>query len=200
MTPRGTLQADPETMATSRPDVFAGGDVAWPAHHHHSGRRRSTRGTVDREILTGWPPPPNGQRRGVTIYRHRPIPDARRYEKMSHMRRPVLPLDRRIGIAEVERHYPEQGATFQGLRCLKCHISPVLRRGKCVLCGGCSDVCRELSALGGCRELARQRDTAGGVRRSLRPVPNLRAGAIIKDETRCIRCGLCAVRCRPSPS
>ena len=29
VTPRGTLQTDPETMATSRPDVFAGGDVAF---------------------------------------------------------------------------------------------------------------------------------------------------------------------------
>src|SRR5208282_1007361 len=29
LTPRGTLQTDPATMATSRPDVFAGGDVAF---------------------------------------------------------------------------------------------------------------------------------------------------------------------------
>src|SRR6516162_1421065 len=29
LTPRGTLLTDPETMATSRPDVFAGGDVAF---------------------------------------------------------------------------------------------------------------------------------------------------------------------------
>src|SRR5208337_2847447 len=29
LTPRGTLQTDPVTLATSRPDVFAGGDVAF---------------------------------------------------------------------------------------------------------------------------------------------------------------------------
>src|SRR5208337_2715775 len=29
LTPRGALQTDPETLATSRPDVFAGGDVAF---------------------------------------------------------------------------------------------------------------------------------------------------------------------------
>src|SRR5579864_330087 len=28
LTARGTLQTDPETLATSRPDIFAGGDVA----------------------------------------------------------------------------------------------------------------------------------------------------------------------------
>src|SRR5579864_5103020 len=29
LTPRGTLQTDPLTLATSRPDIFAGGDVAF---------------------------------------------------------------------------------------------------------------------------------------------------------------------------
>ena len=29
VTPRGTLEADPDTLATSRPDIFAGGDVAF---------------------------------------------------------------------------------------------------------------------------------------------------------------------------
>ena len=31
----------------------------------------------------------------------------------------------------------------QGLRCLKCHVSPIFDGDKCILCGGCADVCPE---------------------------------------------------------
>ena len=54
-----------------------------------------------------------------------------------------MPLDRRIGIAEVEQVYPEPRRWLQAVRCLQCHVSPVFNGDKCILCGGCADVCPE---------------------------------------------------------
>jgi NAD-dependent dihydropyrimidine dehydrogenase PreA subunit len=119
------------------------------------------------------------------------------YEKIVRQAPPALPLDRRIGIAEVERVYPQPDAVVQGLRCLKCHVSPIFDGDKCILCGGCADVCPEnclrlvdVTALRGDERL-----TAALLARYGRmPQAGEQAG-IIKDETRCIRCGLCALRC-----
>ena len=109
----------------------------------------------------------------------------------------MLPLDRRIGIAEVEKVFPEPGAVEQSARCLKCHISPVFDGDKCVLCGGCADICPEF-----CLQLVDVADLRGDeklqaafVARYGRVPGRGEQGAIIKDETRCIRCGLCAKRC-----
>jgi NAD-dependent dihydropyrimidine dehydrogenase PreA subunit len=66
---------------------------------------------------------------------------------------------------------------------------------KCVLCSRCVDVCPEyclaivpfedLDLPGAEREELRRRAEANG----------LPLSAMIKDDDRCIRCGLCAVRC-----
>jgi len=119
------------------------------------------------------------------------------YEKLTRRPPPVLPLDRRIGIAEVELVYPEPAAVAQGLRCLKCHVGPVFDGDECILCGGCADVCPEnclrlvdvLAVRGDERLQAALLARYGRI-----PQAGEQAG-IIKDETRCIRCGLCAVRC-----
>jgi formate dehydrogenase beta subunit len=197
LTPRGTLQTDPETMATSRPDVFAGGDVAFGPRMIITAVAEGQRAARSiAKVLTGRvPEPPRNVR--VTIYdtdRYRMKPD---YEKLERHSPPVLPLDRRIGIAEVEKAYPQPAAIEQATRCLKCHISPVFDGDKCILCGGCADICPE-----DCLRLVDVTDLrAGGdlqaafVVRYGRLPERGEHGAIIKDETRCIRCGLCAVRC-----
>jgi ferredoxin len=119
------------------------------------------------------------------------------YEKLLRRPPPTLPVDRRIGIAEVEQVYPQTEATYQGLRCLKCHVGPVFDGEKCILCGGCADICPE-SCLRLVDVLAVRGDerlqAALLARYGAMPQAGEQAG-IIKDETRCIRCGLCAVRC-----
>ena len=119
------------------------------------------------------------------------------YEKLERRKPPTLPLDRRVGIAEVENTYPASEARRQSDRCLKCHVGPVFNGDECILCGGCADVCPEyclrlvdVAALRGSEAL----QSAFMARYGRVPGPG-EQGAIIKDETRCIRCGLCAVRC-----
>ncbi len=197
VTPRGTLQTDPVTLATSRPDIFAGGDVAFGPRiiitAVAEGKRAANSIT---KFLTGRVPPEPRQAR-VKIFdtdRYRMIPD---YEKFAHASPPTIALERRIGIAEVEKAYPESAALLQADRCLKCHVSPVFNGDECILCGGCADVCPEY-----CLRLVDAADLTGSAdlqaafvaRYGRQPVRG-EHGAIIKDETRCIRCGLCAVRC-----
>lgn len=197
VTPRGTLQTDPATMATSRPDVFAGGDVAFGPRIIITAVAEGKRAAKSiAKFLTGKVPAEPRQAR-VTIYntlQYRMKPD---YEKLLRLPPPTLPLDRRIGIAEVELDYPQADARIQAIRCLKCHVGPVFNGDECILCGGCADVCPEF-----CLRLVDAANLRGDERLSAAflarygrmPAPG-EQGAIIKDETRCIRCGLCAARC-----
>lgn len=197
VTARGTLQTDAETLATSRPDIFAGGDVAFGPRLIITAVAEGQRAARSiAKYLTGRLPEPSRQAR-VTAYpteSYRMAPD---YEKLPRRLPPALPVDRRIGIAEVEQSYPEPAAVTQGLRCLKCHISPIFDGDKCILCGGCADICPEnclrlvdVLAVRGDERL----QAALLARYGRLPQPG-EQGGIIKDETTCIRCGLCAVRC-----
>jgi NADPH-dependent glutamate synthase beta subunit-like oxidoreductase len=197
VTPRGTVQTDPVTLATSRPDVFAGGDLAFGPRIIITAVAEGQRAACSiAKYLTGRvPETPHNVR--VTIYPaedYRMPPD---YEKMVRRPPPTLPLDRRIGIAEVEEPYPESDAGVQASRCLKCHVSPIFDGDKCILCGGCADICPEnclrlvdVRAVRGDEKLT----TALLARYGQMPKAGEHAG-IIKDEARCIRCGLCSVRC-----
>ena len=98
-------------------------------------------------------------------------------------------------------------------RCLRCWINTIFEgrpedHTECILCGGCVDVCPEE-----CLRLVplEQVEFAPEVKEHIRQNPQLYAvelddvaadelgvitgSAMIKDETRCIRCGLCALRC-----
>ena len=197
LTPRGTVQTDPQTMATSRPDIFAGGDVAFGPRIIITAVAEGQRAARSiTKFLTGRLPE-LPQRARVTTYATESYRMPLDYEKWLRRPPPTLPVDRRIGIAEVERAYPEPDAVRQGLRCLKCHVSPIFDGDKCILCGGCADVCPE-NCLRLVDVLAVRGDekvqAALMARYGHMPQAGEQAG-IIKDETRCIRCGLCAVRC-----
>ena len=197
VTPRGTIQTDPVTLATSRPDIFAGGDLAFGPRIIITAIAEGQRAARSiAKYLTGRMVEPPRKAR-ATIYPADHYRMAQDYEKMVRRPPPALPMERRIGIAEVEQLYPAADAQTQALRCLKCHVSPVFNGDQCILCGGCADICPEsclrlvdlLAIRGDERLQAAILARYGGM-----PGPGQHS-AIIKDEARCIRCGLCAVRC-----
>ena len=61
---------------------------------------------------------------------------------------PMLPLNRRTGVTEVEIGFDEEAAMAEAQRCLHCWVNTVFEGNaadatSCILCGGCVDVCPE---------------------------------------------------------
>lgn len=190
-TPRGTLKIDATTLATSRPGVYAGGDAAFGprivieaiADGRHAARsideflRQSPRAAPRYSFAPGeeFLPPAEGMRSPRV-----PVP--------------VQPLHRRTGFKEVEIGYDEALARQEADRCLRCHVNTIFDSAKCILCGGCVDVCPEY-----CLKIV-PLDEVEGLSADLiasiyGDAPPADAGALVKDEDRCIRCALCAERC-----
>jgi NADPH-dependent glutamate synthase beta subunit-like oxidoreductase len=193
VTARGTLGCDADTLATTRPGVFAGGDVAFgPRNVVHAvaeGRRaaRSIAGYLDGieiEEACGF---------RATILRSRRVDES--FLAAPRSNPPAVPVARRIGVTEVEQPFAPEEARAQARRCLECHLSPVFEGDKCLACGGCVEVCPESCLrLVDVARLPRALDPLLANRYGVRPEPG-RCAAILKDEGRCIRCGLCAERC-----
>ncbi|HXQ20731.1 MAG TPA: 4Fe-4S dicluster domain-containing protein, partial [Candidatus Acidoferrales bacterium] len=107
---------------------------------------------------------------------------------------PVVPVNRRTGITEVEACYTEAEAKQQADRCLSCHIDPIYNRDLCVLCARCADICPE-----NCISFVPVESLALGAAdqatvAALAPADQPHTAYLYAEE-RCIRCGLCAIRC-----
>lgn len=202
---RGLIKVDPETYQTTAPDVFACGDIAHGQrlfiHAIRSAQiaARSMhdylRGTHTQETVdASWQPAAYVMRQNWDqLRRHQP---------------PVAPArERALSLQIIENAYPAEAAREQAARCLRCNVNTVFDTGICVACTGCVDVCPEnLIRLTGVAELCRTsegRDWLSGAAgippgeiATLAP-EQLRdlGGVLLKDETSCIRCGLCAARC-----
>lgn len=197
LTPQGTIAVDPQTLATSAPGVFAGGDVAFGPRNLieavANGKRAAL--SID-EYLRGVHPAPV-IRLSVEKIPTRRYRMAEGYEIVPRHSPPTVDLHRRTGISEVELGYDEQQARRQAERCLYCHIQTIYDPEKCILCNRCVDVCPEY-----CLKLVpfEDLDLSPEERATLREhygygddlAP---LSAMIKDDEKCIRCGLCAIRC-----
>ena len=71
------------------------------------------------------------------------------YEKTLRVPIPSLPIDRRIGVAQIELGYSEHQAQTEASRCLHCWENTIFNEAgedtgsECILCGGCVDICPE---------------------------------------------------------
>jgi formate dehydrogenase beta subunit len=195
LTPGGTIRVDPLTLATSAPGVFAGGDVAFgPGNLIEAVANGKRAARSIHEHLAQRPP------RAEAVLEVEKIPTARYrmaagFEILDREAPPTLDVGRRTGIAEVETGYGPEAAWLQAARCLVCHVQTIYDPEACVLCNRCVDVCPEYClALVPFDEL----DLPEEERRALAAraeADGLPLAAMIKDDERCIRCGLCALRC-----
>ncbi len=195
LTPGGTIRVDPATLATTAPGVFAGGDVAFgprnlieavangkraarSIHEFLSPRQASLQTALDIERI------PTEQYRMIAGF-----------EKVDRTAPATLDVGRRTGIAEVETGYDAETARAQAARCLVCHVQTIYDPEKCVLCNRCVDVCPEycLALVPFDRLTLDEAERAALAERA--GADGLPLSAMIKDDERCIRCGLCAIRC-----
>jgi NADPH-dependent glutamate synthase beta subunit-like oxidoreductase len=197
VTPRGTLLCDPDTLATTNPQVFAGGDVAFGPRNVIRAVAEGRRAAQSIALtLDGWE---SGN--GRTTFKSTVIPPtlvSETYMARQRSEPPTLPSPERLGSSEVEGGFLPIQALEQASRCLVCHVSPIFDSSTCVACGGCVDVCPvsclrlvDVAAIQGTAPVT---DVVSARYPGSEPPVGSKA-AILKDETRCIRCGLCAVRC-----
>jgi formate dehydrogenase beta subunit len=203
ITARNTIKVDPNTLATSARGIFAGGDVSFGPRNAidaiANGKRAAQ--SID-QYLQGTK---HDNQRPVTItsldsFDYQPL--SRGYENIARQEIPTLPIDRRIGIAQVEIGYDELTARKEASRCLRCWINTTFEEfgeesgTECILCGGCADICPE-----NCIEIIpfSKFDLSKEAENTLTDRYAIAKGmsglVMIKDETVCIRCGLCAKRC-----
>jgi NADPH-dependent glutamate synthase beta subunit-like oxidoreductase len=178
VTRQGTLAIDPNTLMTTAAGIFAAGDIAFGPRLIISAVADGKKAAEQiHRYLRGPEWRPQTRLVQITVLDHHQMPEA--YDTYSRLPIPVVPLDRRTGIAEVEVGYSEGEAQQEARRCLQCWINTIFEGNEeegteCILCGGCVDVCPE-----NCLQLLRVSE----------------GSLMIKDETICIRCGLCAERC-----
>src|SRR6266508_2257405 len=190
ITPRGLVKVDPRTLATTMPGVYCGGDLAVGPRivieAEADGKRAAL--AIHESLGGGSVPRAHARFRPIALNRA-----GDRYDRIPRQIVPTLPVTRRTGFREVEEGYSEEQARREGSRCLWCNVETVFDSEKCILCSGCVEICPEaclalvpVSRLRGGPEMVAVRDAMDD---------GADMGAIIKDEARCIRCGLCAERC-----
>jgi NADPH-dependent glutamate synthase beta subunit-like oxidoreductase len=196
LTERGFIRCDAETGRTSAANVFVAGDLAYGPKlliHAVASGKKVARAVY--ETLTG---------RAIgheEVELHLALPDygrERGYEQRGRIPLPTTPAAQRLRShsAEVECGYSEADARLEAQRCLDCGVNTIFDGNKCILCGGCADVCPSLCLrLVSVDRLLDADGPADVVRHHLGDTLPAEASAILKDETICIRCALCAERC-----
>ena len=207
---RGLIAVEPRTLMTSAKGIFAGGDCVFGPRliiDSVADGKRAAIG-IDEYLRGSRHPEPTIE---VEILTRHSMPS----DLLDLVRQPipVLPLDRRTGVTEVELAFDEEIARLEAQRCLHCWVNTIFEGNAedgslCILCGGCVDVCPE-----NCLELVSLErfefdpnvveklvESEALLNVELNGVKAEELGIIsgsvmLKDETRCIRCGLCAARC-----
>jgi len=207
---RGLIAVNPHTLMTSASGVFAGGDCVFGPRliidSVADGKRAAV--GIDQFLRGTEHPDPVIEVEVLERYRM-PI----NLLDMVRPTIPMLPLNRRTGVTEVEIGFSEEEAVAEAQRCLHCWVNTVFEGNaqdatECILCGGCVDVCPESCfELVSLDRIAFDETTTGRLveMRDLLGVELddimadelgvITGSVMLKDETRCIRCGLCAERC-----
>lgn len=202
----GVITVEQDTMSTGVPAVFAVGDVAHGPGIFIQAIASGQKAAKSIDSLLG------GRR--YSIQRSgimNKVDHFRLYEDHNNLQRHNPPLispeSRKLNSNIVEGGYTEDEAKEQAKRCLRCHINTVFNGDLCILCGGCVDVCPEyclkmvpITEIKGDENLTRLFEARYGFSLSdmdeTRKAKPVRKGtAMIKDEDRCLKCGLCAKRC-----
>jgi ferredoxin len=193
----GWPKVEPHTLATTARGVFVAGDLA-----------HGTKLLIDAVA--------SGKAAARSLYRHLtgralhpdamtahiPLEGYRReqgYEAIRRVPIPTVSPEERLARPDVlvERGYRPAEALREASRCLDCGVTPVFDGTRCVLCGGCADVCpTQCLKLVTLAQLQPGYDLERAIAGALGPnVDRTAHSAILKDEDRCIRCALCAMRC-----
>ena len=193
------LAVNPETFETNVQGIFAGGDfVTGPRDVIRviaDGRRAalSIHKYLSGEVYQGRPS------HFTSVQEVRVDPDL---EKIPRQKVDTISIEERMVLdREVDLGFSKELAQKEASRCLQCHLFTIFDRTKCILCGGCVDICPKfcfrmvrLDEIKRDEKLSKWVESLYGVSYTEAEKRNL-ATVIFKDESRCIQCGLCVKRC-----
>jgi formate dehydrogenase (NADP+) beta subunit len=200
-------KVDPNTMGSTHPKVFFGGDAAfgpkniiWAVAHGHEAAV-----SIDKFL--------NGE-----DVSHRPLPAVDIVSQKMGIHEwsydNDIALDKRYRVptrenvvalkdirTEVELGYDDKLAFAEAQRCLNCDVQTVFTGQLCIECDACVDICPmdciTFTQNGDEADLrTRLKAPAKNLTQDLYVADNLKTGRVmVKDEDVCLHCGLCAERC-----
>jgi len=203
MTERRLIKTDTDKTTTSLPGLFVSGDLAYGPrlvidavasgkkaavliHEYISGKRvslnraESHSDSFEKEVFCN------------------EVSHPADFEKIRRAEVPAAPVAERMkNIFEpVETGFLREAAGEQGGRCLNCAVNTIFNGDRCILCGGCADICPEYCLRLVSLENIKGDETLAELYKNRYGEDPISTGsAIIKDEDRCIRCGQCAKKC-----
>ena len=199
LTPQGWVKlADDKTMQTTKPNVFAGGDIALGPKLFIDAVASGTQAAMGIHAhLSG------GEQ--LTLQRKLTFTDLPEYDRKSvyvdeeredREELPVEPAKDPHFNTTVE--YLDKEAKEQSARCLECHIHPTFEGDICILCGGCVDVCpsyclsmKTIDKVDGGDDLKVLAEMEFGSMQ----VAEEQGSVMLFDPLKCIRCSMCADKC-----
>ncbi len=193
----GWPKVDATTLMTSAKGVFVAGDLAYGPKlliDAVASGKKAARSVY--AYVTGRTLHPETLMSFIRLDRYQ---RERGYERIQRVALRALEPAKRLKDPQalVEMSLERDQAMREASRCLDCGVTPVFDGSRCILCGGCADVCPTL-----CLKIVPLS--------TLSPAPDLNRlfaaqlgddfaleqnSAILKDEDRCIRCALCVERC-----
>lgn len=198
---------DPESLQSTLPRVFFGGDAAFGPENIITAVAHGHRAAVSIDLfcrgedLSQRPVPfvnLMSQKMGIHewSYDSETTDDARKIVPLVDLKEALN--DR---VLEVELGFDPQTAFVEAERCLNCDAQTVFEAGNCIECDACADICPtsciNFTQNGPEDELrARLTVPAENMDQDIYVSQTLQTGRVlVKDEDMCLHCGLCAERC-----
>lgn len=196
ITPRGTIKIDYNTLATTAPGIFAGGDSAFGPRNLIDAESDGKKAAAAMDEYLSKKKIKVGYKVSVEVLSTEQYKMPEDYDIYRRKTPALLEPDKRIGLQEVEQSFSEEEAIIQGMRCLQCHTSPVYNADLCILCGRCSDICPEdCFSFVPLEEVDISAEDKENIYNNLGYKNNEPVTVLLKDDEKCIRCGLCSIIC-----
>ena len=136
----GVLEVDPVTLATSRPGVFAGGDVASSARYVSVAVGEGRRAAFAIASYLGHPDVEMPMRFSLDQAVNRTQVNVDYFEPAERNERERLPVEERVrGFVEATKTFSAGVATAEAARCMTC--------GACIECDNCFVFCPDMSVV-----------------------------------------------------